>query len=215
MAGPVVVPGNIITLRAWCSQGNQASVNTFHYLAGATSGLGVTTEEIAIEFDALISTDMKSLLNNVATYNGVQCYVNQVPLPLPQEATAGAGSGIGGATSLPPQSCGLTEWETAFAGPANRGRTYWPFPSTTEDSTGGIPGAGYQTLLATLAGLIIAHNTFGTGGNTSAVSLVIKHGKNKAGIIPAPTPIVNASTIGKWATQKRRSAFGRPNVSPI
>jgi hypothetical protein len=215
MAGPVVLVGNILTLRAWCTQGNQASVNTFHYRVDASSGLGCTTGEIADEFSTLIGTTMKGLLNNVAFYNGVQCYVNQLPLPLPQDSTLSSGQGTGGATSLPPQSCGLTEWDTNFAGPANRGRTYWPFPSTAEDSTGGVPGASYISVLATFGGLLITHTLFGTLGNTCNVTFVLKHGKNKAGTIPAPSPIVNSTAIAKWATQKRRSAFGRPNVSPV
>jgi hypothetical protein len=215
MSGPTLAPGNILTLRAWTTAGNQAAVNTFHYLVDTVGGIGVDLGDCAIEFDALVGPAIKTNIPSTASYNGVQAYVNQLPQPIPQTGALNAGPGSNGAALLARQTCGLTTWETPFTGPAFRGRTYWSFPPTGADAGTGIPTGAYQTSIQALNSAILTKLFFGTGGNVANVTLVLRHGKNKLGIIPPPTPLTSATVQPAWATQKRRGSYGRPNVSPV
>lgn len=207
--------GNIVTFRIWCTDAEQASVNTLRYQVISQTGSGGTLLQAATAFDAGISAIMTTLLNNNAEYKGVQAYVNQVPLPAPAVSTTGTGFGTGGANAMSRQTAGLIGWKTNFAGPAFRGRMYIPFPSTSEDAVGGVPSTVYTTDLDNFATALISFGTVGSGGNTSTLQFVIAHTVGKSGIRPAPSVIASGAGTGKWATQKRRGSYGRANSSPI
>jgi hypothetical protein len=215
MAGVGIVAGDLLTFRVWCTEVEQASVNTFNYLVETATGPSIDQEECAIAMDARIGPTMKIILNNNAIYNGVQCYVKRVPLPLPQASIVNAGAGTGGANAMARQTAGITRWNTFFAGQAYRGRTYWPFPATAEDATGGIPNPGYITAIGALSNSLLTLTGITAGGGSLVVSFVLKHGKNKAGVTPLPSPIQQYTAVAKWATQKRRGSYGKVNVSPI
>lgn len=216
MAGPALLTGDVVTFRVWSVVAEQAAVNTFHYLIGAITGVGADLGDAASAFDSLIATDFKMLLQNNAQYRGVQAYVNHLPLPLAQVSTAGAGAGTGGTVGQARQTCGISKWLTDFAGPAYRGRTYWPFPPTADDSGIGVPSAPYIVDLQTITVLMFTFFSIpGTVSGAAACRMVLKHGINKSGVIPPPTLITTLSVDPVWATQKRRGSFGRANVSPI
>jgi len=82
--------------------------------------------------------------------------------------------------------------------------------STSDVSGDGAPTAGYITRLDTLAGNIVGTSVVvGAGGTTTFIGGVWS--KKFAGFFPytllASTPF--------FATQRRRSAYGRPNVNPF
>lgn len=215
MAGAAIVEGNIITLRLWSTWSNQAAVNTFHYLMGVRTGL-VDVNGAALFFDTLLNVLVKAIMADSSTYRGLQCYVNQLPLPQPGVSVVYAGVGTGSGLQMGAQICGLSRWQTAFAGPANRGRTYWPFPPAGLDAAGGFPSTGYLSDLEAIQDALIGVSAVTqAGGGTIDATYIIRHGLNKAGIIPPPTPITTGLASGGWATQKRRGFFGRANTSPI
>lgn len=116
---------------------------------------------------------------------------------------------------MPPQVCGLLQWKTDYAGPANRGRTYFPFPTSGDDASGGIPSNTYLAALDLFAVQLLDLTAITAGGDSLAISLVLKHGKNKAGVTPPPTPITGHHAYPIFATMQKRGYFGRPNKSPI
>jgi hypothetical protein len=217
MAGATLNTGDLVTIRVWSVLGPQAAVNTFHFVMGAESGgTVVTLSDAATSFDADTSSTYIPLLANSAQYRGVQAYVNQVPLPQWQSGTAGAGFGTGGATAMGSQLCGLIEWNTRLAGPAYRGRTFLPFPAAQDNADPGRPGASYQAAANAWIGNIMSISAFVNGvGGSIVAQYVLKHGKNKAGVIPSPSNITAGTFKDVWATQKRRGSLGRPNASPI
>jgi hypothetical protein len=216
MAGPLLQTGNIVSMRVWAEFGPQASVNTFHFLVGVITGSVPDLQAAATSFDAVIETPFKLILGVGATYRGVQAYVNQLPQPLPQPWTFNAGAGTATGAMMGGQLCGLTKWLTDFAGPAYRGRTFWPFPTAGEDDTTGVPIAGWVTNATALSNAIRNFSSItGGGGGAAACSLVLSHGPNKEGFTPVPTPITGFSVEDVWATQKRRGTLGRTNKSPI
>jgi hypothetical protein len=205
--------GDVVQFRVWSSDSEQAAVNTFHYLCIAPPVGTVTDFDAAVEFDTVIAANLKAMLYNGAVYNGVECrVVNRLPLSIFQVGNAGTGAGTAGAVGMARQDAGLTGWTTALAGPGNRGRTFWPFPSVTDNQGLGVPTAGYQgkqnTIVGTLIGLNLLHNVAVTA--TIAVAMVVR----RKGAFP-PVTITSATDRGRWATQRRRGSYGRVNVSPI
>ncbi len=105
------------------------------------------------------------------------------------------------------QLCGMISWRTLFAGPANRGRTFFPFPCTDEDSVGGVPTIAYETILNNIATALAGPIAFGAGG---MAVLGVYHRVSRT-----TSPIDDWTIQRKFATQKRRGSYGRANVSPI
>lgn len=216
MAQPFNV-NDYVQVRVFCTNSEQASVNTFWYAVVAVGTPAATDLDMATDLDTgFLSTALPPMLNNLTTYNGVQVQVYRTPdIFAAQDSIAGAGPGTGGAVALPRQTAGLTHWQTPKAGRAYRGRTYWPFPATAHDTGDGIPTTAYVALMTTLANGLLNFTTFTVSGRSAQVSLVLKHRKNKAGVTPVPSTILSETNEAKWATQRRRGSFGRPNVSPI
>jgi hypothetical protein len=207
--------GDIVKFSVWCTDGNQAAVNTFYYAINASAGSGCSDLEAAHEFEILMAPLYKVNLNNNAIFNGVQCQILRAGNKfIAQQSIALTGAGTGGAVSLPRQCAGLISWKTDKAGQKNRGRTYLPFFSSSSDVGDGSMNAGTQTNVLAVATTALAIGTLGTGGNTSHFALSLKHGAPK-NVQPLADPIINGTVKPQWATQRKRGFFGRPNVSPI
>lgn len=215
MASPPILAGNVISFRNWFTQAEQAAVCTTHWLCVSTSGTPTTLQQICDAWDTAVQALWKTLIDSESIYNGTQAYVDQVPLPQFAATTSSAGAGDGAALAVPRQATGLLGWTTSFAGPQFRGRLYLPFPGVDEDASGGIPTNLYRAHGNALGAAIVAFTTVTVGGGTLAGYPCILHRKNKAGTIPPPTQITLGTTRAKFATQKRRGSYGRPNVSPI
>jgi hypothetical protein len=216
MSIPLAV-NDIVKVSLWCSNAEQASVNRFFFQVTATAGSVPSDTTMSNELDTgFFSTAVPPILNNLSRYNGVEVQIRRgAVLFASANATAGAAAGTGGTVALPRQVAGITHWSTIFAGQQFRGRSYWPFPSLTADVGDGTPTNAYIALISTISAGLLNFTTVGTGGNTATVQMVMVHGPNKAGITPPPSLLVSATEEGKWATQRRRGSFGRPNVSPI
>lgn len=210
MAGRILAPGDILQVRAWCVQGEQASVNTFHYTVGAVTS-SPDEGDMANGFDSIVEGHYKTIISNSSIYRGVQARVrNRTPLTIAQFTIDSAGAGAGGAVGMARQVCGISSWYTAYAGASYRGRTYWPFPAVSEDVDPGIPITAYVTALEDFCGDLIAFNHL--TGIAGECDLTLGLRTNK---IPQLYPIRSFLSHQKWATQRRRGSYGRGNSSPI
>jgi hypothetical protein len=209
----VLSPGDIVAVTAVCQDSEQISLNTFHYICDIESGLSASDNDFAEQWSTDLNGDFKAILNNNSTFNGV--FAQKIwPLPIPsrQVDTADAGPGVAGATSLPRQTAGIISWHTDLAKQANRGRTYLPFPSATDNTLPGTPSVSYvsrATILANACQTFTVVNRTG-GGGAIAVALVLYHR-----LTHTVTEITGRSVAQKWATVKKRGSFGKPNISPI
>lgn len=210
-----VLANNVISFRTWAVDNEQAAVCTVNWLCSGIAGTGGTLTQAAVAFDAAIAAAWKGVMNSGAEYRGVQAYLNVIPLPAFATGNANAGAGTLTGNAMARQATGLLRWTTLNAGPAFRGRLYLPFPSVGIDDPGGVPANTYIAAGNVVGADMLGFTTFGSGGNTSTGYCVLLHRKNKAGVVPAPTQIVLGACQPKWATQKRRGSYGRPNSSPI
>lgn len=210
----VLETGDALLCKLWCTDNEQASVNSFTYLVGTVTG-GFTDQDVADGLQAaLIASSFPAILYNGASFDGIQVYFrNRTPLPVPALSATGAVSGAGGATGMSRQTAGINTWLTNFAGPKFRGRTYWPFPPTSLDQIQGIPSTAYLVDLAIQTDALLAPSLT-VGGRTAALTLQLAH-RIPNELFYTFTPILFAHLRQKWATQRRRGSYGRPNVSPF
>jgi hypothetical protein len=119
-------------------------------------------------------------------------------------------------TQIPNQVSGLVTKLTGSAGRKNRGRMYIPFPSVADqDAVSQQPTANYVTDIAAIAtGIgVNAPFTFACGaGNTVTLAMLVYNFKAS----PPATVIATNAFIARprWATQKRRGDYGKPNAFP-
>lgn len=210
----VLAFGDIVQARLYCRVSEQVTVTTHNWLVddfGPTS----TDRDAANTVDAALSTPLLNLLSGNATYLGTCCQIiNRPPLGVHQCDTGGAGTGNAGAISLPRQTAGLISWNTGMAGPGGRGRTYMPFPAAADNETDGTPTASYLTRLNLYAQAVLLIGDFNGGGRIAGVSAVLLRRRSPPST-SLTVPLAGYELNDKWATQKRRGSFGRPNSSPI
>ena len=219
--------GNLVQLRVWCADSEQASVNTFWYVVGAAGPPAATDQDTADQVETAVAGGMKPLIANTALFRGVEVQLHD-PTPPPPTSMSGygalfsavfqnahAGAGTAGAVGLPRQTCGLGSFQTGRAGAVGRGRWYAPFPSDTDNLGNGQPTAGYATRLESMTAFFAAGISVAVGGRTATLVRILLHRRNKAGVWPLPSPVLTHSTSAFWATQKRRGDFGRANKSPV
>lgn len=202
--------GDIMQVRVWTQLNDQAAVNTFYYRITALTGL-VDEGDFVVGFDSTVNAAYKVIIANSAEYIGVQGrIVNRTGLAIMQSTVANRGIGTGGPVAVARQTCGISSWTTAFAGPGHRGRTYWPFPAASEDIDPGTPNTAYVTALDDLCGDIKGLTHQDVGANSVDCALVLRIAAD-----PGYNYILNFQSHKKWATQRRRGSYGRPNVAPI
>lgn len=209
-----LVSGTLLEIQLWCSDFEQASVNTFHYAVTETPGGIVTDQDVANDFDSIFGdglTGIKPILYNSALYRGTQVRViGPQPPPIAVFSTTLSGVGTGGAIGTPRQATGLTSWRTNFTGSKYRGRTYWPFAPAADDVSFGAPSAAYVIALNQIADELIGKVTVTAGGDTAHIQFGVRQ-RRTVNVIP----ITSRFTAQKWATQKRRSSYGRANTAPF
>jgi hypothetical protein len=215
-----LAPNDLVKVSAWVTNSEQAAVIRWWFKIQSVGSPAATDLGMAINIDAgLISNSFLVTMPSQCQYNGVQAQIYR-GLPPTQEIfiaagyTGSAGPGTGGTVAQPRQVAGITRWGTPFAGRQFRGRTYWPFPATTSDTGDGIPTPLYVSQITAISNFLLAYANV-TGAGTATCDLVLVHRMPKSGIIPNPTVMSAATVENKWATQRRRGSFGRPNVSPI
>lgn len=211
----VLMAGDVVEVRAYCQDSEQVSVNSFYF---AVEGFAVTSTvaDAAALSAGTIAPVLKPLLNNNAFYLGLTArVVNRPPLLAAEENTSGSGAGTGGAIALPRQVAGLISWYTERAGPGGRGRSYLPFPPAAADVLDGLPSAAYIIALQAFANALLTLEDFNTGGRTANAELVVY---SRHSIVLPGTHAYEITLYvarNKWATQRRRGSFGKPNNAPF
>lgn len=177
----------------------------------STAGSSVEVTGLAFFLSQTLAPKYKPLMSNLATYYGVRVQkINPIPAGAAVLSVEGQGAGTGVGSPLPAQVSGMISLYSALAGRRNRGRCYVPFPTeTANDELQTRPDATYQAALVVLA------DAFST-------NLLVTDGVNNAVLEPGIwsrasrifNPIVDYNARARWATQRSRGNYGRPNPLP-
>lgn len=216
MATQIVV-GDILSARVWCTNQEQAAVNTYNYKCLTTIGGGVDDQTFCNTIDGLVVGFYGPLLSSASTYDGVQTYFayrGGSLLPNPVKTTISAGAGTTGTVPCPPNTAAIFKYATLTRGPGGRGRLYLPFASIDWVSTGGRTTSAFDVLLNSFASTLLPVLTVTQGGGSSTFVWSLLR-KNKLPVPPTTQQIVTAESAGKFGQLHKRGSYGRANASPI
>lgn len=202
--------GQIYECRWFSSMQGQVGLAVKHVVVTAVAGAPLL-QTIADAMSAAVGNLIRLCMCDTAEYNGLllkQVAVTPEPEATPSVSSAGVGATAG--DPLPKQVSGLISLRTTLAGRANRGRWYVPFPSVADNTADDTPQGAYLTAIGNLGTWWIGTKTYGAGGNTVTMQGGVYHRASQT-----ITPFTHTILPVKWATQRRRSDFGRPNISPI
>lgn len=204
------MPANdIYECRFRMAANNQLGECILHYKVANVVAPEPGPADIALAMETTIGPDFQNLASSKATW--IDCTVQRVA-PLPRQVHWSSntlfGPCAGAATLLPTATCGLIAKYTTLAGHANRGRAYIPFPGEADnDDNTGRPTNAYVVKLNTLRDDMIIAVPVAVGGGSLDMLPVIFHRSSLSS-----TPLSICASRQFWATQRRRSDFGRPNL---
>jgi len=212
--------GSVVRAQAIATRGDQTALIQSHFWVSAFTGVGCTDADLAHALDAVVGPALRNFMTDAAAYYGM---LVQKIFPAPAAAhvidQTSAGPGSAGTGTLPGEVAGLTKCGTSLAGRAFRGRMYVPYPDhanlTTDQTELTTSGVG---LMGAVTTPMYSPVTVTGGGGLSQFSPVVWHRKaNKAGTTtPNSFTLVTGITLELLvATQRRRSARGRPNTPPV
>jgi hypothetical protein len=198
----------------FCTDGQQTSITTLYFIAGAPAGTGASYNDCALIVDTALGPKLKGLICAGAAYKGTGVK-STIPNPLAETYWPGAaGVGTAGAVGLPKQTAGVLSIYDGFSGRTHRGRLYFPFPATTDNVDPGRPSGpaagSYQDRMGSFASTAMGVLTAGAAPNTTTLRWGIFHKSTRAA-----TAVVNTVVRAVWGTQRKRGDYGRPNASPI
>jgi hypothetical protein len=209
---PLIAPGDIMELTAYCQLGNQVSINRTHFICTSIAGLGVDLSIGLQSAEAAYQVNLPALLSSAANYCG--CLWRRV-WPLARKTTylsiRRRLAGTGGPNPLPRQVCGMFTKGNGLPGRNNRGRMYVPFPDVLSQTPGqDLPLAAYMVNLGIFSGSLATTLTPTFGLSSCSLSPVIFRRSAPA----ASPPWISATAKQAWATHRSRGDFGAPNVLP-
>ena len=211
MSVPLAI-GDVVQVRVvYKGPAGEEGINVLYYVVTSVGTSPATDNDLAVQFDSANASTILGALPTNCHYDGVEVRVVSVTIPaIIQKVIAGAGPGTFLGTAMGAQVSGIISWLTALAGPAFRGRTYFPFPSINAITAAGIPIAGYLAVLALIANAFFTFNAVSVSGRTANLLQVLWHRKTKT------FSYMTASTTNdKFATQKRRGNYGKNRQPPI
>jgi hypothetical protein len=204
--------GEVYEYRIYCTAGTQTSINVRHLKLISFTGTPPVESSFPASLVTLYQTAYVALMQAGSNFAGISVTkVDPAPLGVTFVSLGGTAGGVAG-DPLPTQCSGLITLRALTGGRHGRGRVYIPFPSEASSTTSPqpTPVAGYMTSLTTLSALFVNTILFGAVGNQWTAF---------PGVYERATRIFHtmatATGIPKWATQRRRGSFGRPNSPPF
>jgi len=204
--GGNIVANDIILHQFYLHQNGQIGIAGLAFRATNTITGGPSAGEAAAQLQSSYAPFLSP-----CCFNAVKLLGSKVSFlkPIPRKASGIASdtaSGSGGAGTLPGQTSSIITWQTTLAGARNRGRAYVPFPPSAAQDTDNSPTAGFKATLQSLADQWAVPVTIvGTTGSIDLQPTIFHRATND------DTLVLVGLARKKWATQRRRGDYGRPN----
>lgn len=204
--------GDILRIKAACYSGNQLGLMVSHVIIKAVSTpAAFDPGQIARRISDVQHAAIKACLDDDAKYLGHSAKLIHPVVSDEAFSTVNEGYGTAAGDALPRQVSGIFTLTTGFPGRANRGRQYVPFPSEADNPNTATPSPVYVTAVSTLGTLFTVDLTATVVGDTCTFGWIIYRRAN-----PGASPLVTGHIArNKWATQRRRGNYGRPNEVPF
>jgi hypothetical protein len=187
----------------WCF--GQLGLNVLHYRVTAAPASPLSDAACLVWLDNIFAPLLIPMITQDAQYLGSSIQ-SIFPLPklLEQVTTLNAAPGGDLFKAAPKQSALVVTKLSNFAGRANRGRVYLPFPSIGSLNIDGVPTAAYVALAQNYATQLVSQQFVTL---TTTLTPIILQRK-----APASSPVMtNTRVNSRFGTQRRRGDYGRLN----
>lgn len=201
--------GMLLQMRLAVTFRSQLSLNVLHYQVSAVTNIP-TLIDAAEAVNDEVGVLLIPLINDGASYRGVGAQILFPVLSVEEAYTDDSGFGTATGEALPLQVCGVISKRTAVASRSGRGRSYIPFPAEGDNDALGVPIAGYNTKLATMATAMEGSIAVVNGANTATLTPVVW-----SPTLVAANVIQDCIARNRWGTQRRRGDFGQTNQVPF
>lgn len=206
---PIMALNEVWETKAYCFAIDQVGINIRHWRVTLSVGNPDDITMVPL-FSAAIAPLYKPLMGAAASYYGASLRRIRPSVANPVNSQSGAGAGTGALELLPRQVSGIITLRTIATGRKGRGRVYVPFPSEGLNDAPGAPSAAYVTALGTLAAYYSNAHSYTSGGMTVELTPVIYHR-----LTQTFDDVNGFRANARWATQRRRGAYGRQNQVPF
>lgn len=204
----MLILNNLYRVIHYCVAGEQTALNVLHYEVTAKTTTGYDLDDGAAAITAIFKAPYQQLLSSQASYYGATSQRIEPPDADTMYGFKNIGVGFQTGDMLPRQTCGLISWKTDKAGRRGRGRTYIPFPPEIKNEADSRPSDGYVEDVQDLATLMKTITLSDEVGDVT-LRLQIYHRD-----LHTWRQVAARTVKKKWATQRRRGSFGRPNPPP-
>lgn len=191
--------------------GDQAGLLVWHAYFETLVGAELTNPQRAENWYNAAKIQLSGALSTAAEVRGVGWRLISPGQSVESFSISPAVPGQAPGEPLPRQTAGVVTLRTPFAGRANRGRKYMPFPSETDNTTGIQPTAGYLAVVNTFIAMHVPTITLLAGPTTEVWRSCLPRPNQ----VPKGINFTSFLTRDAWGTQRRRGTFGRPNVLPV
>jgi hypothetical protein len=191
----------------------QLGLNVLHFRC--TAVVGTISENSLAQYCATTMGPLyAAVMSNQASFRGVSLR-RLLPGTPTSYFTSHEGFAVGSVTGdgLPPGVAGLIGLKTLEAWRGGHGRVYLPFPSESDSNGLGRPTDPYIAAADNIAAILRSAWTPdkvpGVPGEVTLHAVVLRSA------FPAGLLTTDAVVRNRWATQRRRSDFGRQNPEPV
>lgn len=212
MAGPSA--GQTLRIIVWTQAGDQAGLNMHYVAINSASGPDPDGSAFCNAIMDLIGLPYRALMSGQSSLFGVQADIVSGGVGGPYYSNSLGGPGEVAGDLLPRQTCGLLIRTSAHISKRRTFRTYVPFPGEADNDESSVPSADYMNRIDALGAVLIDNHA--CTDIVSGLDFTIEWKGRKVG--PGGStfePMIGWRRRRKWATQRRRSSFGRPNVIPF
>jgi hypothetical protein len=215
----VLAINEILSVRAWSTDSEQAAVNTYNFSVVAVTGGTVTDQDVANSMDTFFGQFYPAYQPTSVRYAGVQVYflarAAGLPLPAPVKSIAFASAGQLGTVSVPRNARAVMKYATFKRGPSGRGRVYLPFAAVDNLTVLGLPNAAFNSLVNTTFAALLPPFVITVGAATATLVWSLAHrGLGPTHPISADA-IISAESAEKFGQMHKSGDYGRANQSPI
>lgn len=208
--------GNIYRIRAYSTYANQVGINRFYLRINITTPAFSEQNFLDSWGSAVLPLIATGMASDALVYGADMEDVTHSTVPVGVNTVSGQTTGTGLAPALPGQVSGIVSLHGDFVGRSFQGRRYIPFPSidSNDFAAGGLaarPTGAYLTAMGALGTEVSGLSVYVNGGQSATVQNGFFDERGHTNF----RNIANSFTPDRWATQRRRGDYGRPNTVPF
>ena len=209
--GVTLIVGQVLVAKYHSWQSPQLGLNIRRLrITEITGGTTVLQQDCADALSVVVGPLLRANMTEHAEYRGLTMKIHG-GTTVQDISIAGAGIGSIQGEALPAQVSGIITLKTDSAGRAGRGRMYIPFPSEEDSDQAFGPMAGYMQGLVGIGAYHANEQSITIPGGSMKIrfGLYIPFGADFT------KDFTGYNARQKWATQRRRGSYGRPNSLPF